>query len=165
MPKAYVPVKSLADTYQSSQDTNYARDQTTGDLFLKSGINNRCIIPEQFKDATFILQDNTAINADNRVYIVPAGKVFLLLGANLQISTDAAALGNAAYLKIGSAAILRGYGNGDASGCAYGMSQNFASILVIDEATDIRVSTSDPNVRATGCVFGYEIPKSSYFPA
>ena len=165
MPKAYKPVLSTKDVYQGSQNTNYARDQTTGQIFLKSGVNQRCVLPEQFKTAVFVLKDNTANNTSNTVYTVPTGRVFFLLGANLNYASDAAAFGNAAYLKIGSDGLLRGYGNNDAAGVSYGMSQNFASILVFPAGTVFSVSTSDVNVRATGCVFGYEINESEYFPA
>lgn len=169
MPKAFKPTNSIGDKYQGSEPTNYVRDQTTGQLVLKSGINQRCIVPEMFKTAEFILKDNTAVNTDNTVYTVPAGKVLLLLGANLNYSSQAATFGNAARLNfdIGGTitAILRGYGDGSATGCAYGMSQNFASILVLPEDTRIYVSSSSANVRATGCIFGFIISNSEYFPA
>ncbi len=169
MPKAFKPTTSVGDKYQGSEPTNYVRDQTTGQLVLKSGFNTRCVLPEMFKSAEFILKDNTAINTDTTIYTVPAGKVLLLLGANLNYSSQAATFGNAARLNFDIngtiTAILRGYGDGSATGCAYGMSQNFASILVIPEGVRIYVSSASVNVRATGCVFGYIINNSEYFPA
>lgn len=165
MPKAYVPILSKEDVYQSSQDTNYARDQTTGQIFLKSGINQRCIVPEQFKTATMKVVDNTAVNAENNVYVVPQGKVMLVLGMTLQVSTQAATFGNAGRLKINGNGILRGYGSAEATGCAYGMTQNLSSFLVLVYGDSVTVSSADADLRATGSIFGYEIDESEYFPA
>lgn len=163
--KAFTGIPSKNDIYQGSENSNYVRDQTTGQLVLKSGINTRCIIPEQFSSATLIIKDNTAINATGNIYTVPDGKVFLMLGANLNVSSQAATFGNAAYLQLDSAPILRGYGSAEVTGCAYGMTQNFAAIIAVPEKVVIAVRSANANVRATGCVFGYEIDSSEYFPA
>lgn len=165
MPKAYKPVLSKSDVYQGSQNTQYARDQTTGDVFLKSGINQRCIVPEQFKTAVLKVVDNTAINDENNVYTVPQGKVMLVLGMSLQISTQAATFGNAGRLKINGDGILRGYGSADTVGVAYALSQNLSSFLVLVYGDTVTVSSQDTDLRATGSIFGYEIDESEYFPA
>ena len=162
---AYKPVKSASDLYQTSQNTNYARDQTTGELFLKSGANVRTLLTEQFKTAFFEQDDGTAVDTLTTILTVPAGKTFLLIGASLQISTlNANTFNVKGRLRIGSRSILIGYGS-EIPGNGYSISQNLNTIVPIAENTVIRVDSDSPNLRATASIFGYLINNAEYFPA
>jgi len=161
--KVFKAPKSVNDNYQSARDTQYAKDQTTGKLYLTSGTNQRTIIPEQFKTAVFVGGEMDANNSRNTVYTVPAGKVLLLLGVTLQLSFQAASYGNQGQMYIAGIETLSGVGS-DVAG-AYAMSQNLNSILVLNEGELIEVATANVKIKATGCFFGYLIDKSEYYPA
>lgn len=161
----FKPTESINDNYQGSISTQYARDQTTGQLFLKSGTNTRCIVPEMFKTAVFVGDSNWAENTTNTVYTVPDGKVLLLLGVTLQISSKAATYGNAATMDIDGVEVLRGFGNNDASGIAYAITQNLTSFIVLMEKKKIEVTTQTANMKATGGFFGYLIDRAEFYPA
>lgn len=159
----------IKDNYQSSVGTNYYRDQTTGELFKTSGNNVRTIIPEQYKTAKFICEDDSATGSDNDIYQVPAGKVFILCTANLDESNAAALAG------LGSTARLRYSTNGGGSyksliringvgGSNFGKCLSIypSALMVFDENTIFNVVSPSANLAAMACVMGYEIEKSEY---
>lgn len=162
----------LKDNYQGSVQTQYARDQTTGNLFLTSGTNTRTILTEQFKTSTFINEDDSATNSDNDIYIVPAGKVFIMTFAFLNVCcTNAVA-------SLGSTGRLRYSTNGGGSYKALlrfmapvgvSFSNNAcltpAAFMIFPENCIFNVSSSNNAVAATATVMGYEISSSEYHPA
>jgi hypothetical protein len=159
----------VKDNYQSSVGTNYYRDQTTGELFKTSGNNVRTILPEQFKTAKFINEDDSATNSDNNVYIVPAGKVFILTFAFLNVCcTNAVA-------SLGSTGRLRYSTNGGGTyksllrfmapvGVSQSNNQGLtpSAFMVFDQLTEFNVASSNNAVAATATVMGYEIDKAEY---
>jgi len=81
----FKPTEQTKDTYFDSQNTLYARDQTTGEIIRKSAINTRTIMSEQFKSAKIIFARDTQ-NVSNGAFIanqtfatIPAGKVWILV--------------------------------------------------------------------------------------
>jgi len=164
MLKAYKPVLSTKDVYQTSQDTNYQRDQTTGALFLKSGSNVRTILTEQFKSGVFEYNDGTVVGGGSTVLrTVPAGKVLLLMSVSLQISHKAATFGLSGWIRFGGVALLTGYGTDDAG--AYGMAKTFTSFIAVPAGSTIAVQADNNLIRATGSYTGFLIDSSEYFPA
>lgn len=167
--KAFVGNPSNNDFYQSSVSTNYQRDQVTGELFKTSGNNVRTIIPEQFKSAKFINEDQTATNTDNDIYVVPTGKVFILTFAFLNVCNTNA------ILSLGSTGRLRYSTNGGATykallrfmgtvGVSFSNNQGLtpSAYMVFDQLTEFNVSSSNNALAATATVMGYEIEKSEY---
>lgn len=145
------------DSYQSSVTTTYAKDQTTGGLFLTSGTNVRTIIPEMFPSALFIGESNYANNADNNVYIVPTGKKLIVTGLFIQISYQAASYARQANLTLDGAEMLRGYGS-DVAG-AYAMSVPLTALIVLNAGQEFRIVSDSLLIRAVGGFFGYLLDK------
>lgn len=165
MTKIVVPktIDVKKDIYQPIQKVNYVRDSTTGELFLKSGINQRSVIPEQFKTATFITGTNSVSNSTATIYQVPFGKIFFLISITNQISYNANTYGNSAFLKINSSVIMRGYGAATAG--AYVLGQNLNAIIILVGGDTITATTQSTDVTSTATIFGYLIEGSEYYPA
>jgi len=159
---------ALKDNYQGSVSTNYQRDQVTGELFKTSGSNVRTIIPEQFKTAKFINEDDSATNSDNDVYIVPAGKIFVMTFAFLNVccTNAVASLGSTGRLRyrIGGGAYKALLRFMAPVGVSFSNNQGLtpSAYMVFDELTEFNVSSSNAAVAATSTVMGYEIDKSEY---
>ena len=85
---AYKPILSKADIYQSSVQTNYVKDQTTGELFKTSGLNTRSSIQEQCPSAqlfggTILI---SSPGGSQTYYTVPDGKILILMEMNVSFS-------------------------------------------------------------------------------
>lgn len=164
MPKAYKPILSKNDFYQNSQNTNYQRDQTTGELFLKSGSNVRTIITEQFKTATWVNYESSVTNTNAIVYTIPEGKILVLISIGTQVSFKAATFGESgAIFHSTGGNLIELYGNDTAGTSA--LSQVFPIPLVLDSLTFFRFISTATTIRATCFFFGYLIDKSEYYPA
>ena len=169
--KVFKPTISKNDIYQSSQSTQYKKDQTTGELFPTSGQNVKTIIPEMFKSAEFMIIDNSATSGTNHdIYAVGAGKIFILIGASLSTAWEAAhAIGDTGYLRItinGGVSydiMIRASGHGGAVGSSNFMF-NPNVLMVFDETYTFNVRAIT-NCYATATIMGYLIDKSEYFPA
>jgi len=168
---AYKPSISAKDTgYLQSQDTSWAKDSVTGELFKTTSINAKTIIPKIYSSAVLVTHDNFAENDENSVYIVPANKTFLLLGINLSCvwqqigASGGAATGGWGEMGtmgvIGSEKILRGYGH-DGFG-TFTMCQNFVALPVFPSGTEFAVRSTEDYFLSTGGVVGYEIDTIEY---
>ena len=167
----YKPIlDSKSDIYQNSVQTQYARDQTTGNLFLTSGTNTRCIIPEQFKSAKLIGASASAINTQTTIYTVPAGKIFILSSAQVSSTWHDAIVnlitfGNLRYHTGGvPTTIIRTFGVWGLSGTTT-ISLNPSSILVFTAGYIFEVASNSAQLNCGGCLLGYEIDVAEYHPA
>jgi len=163
MPTVYHTPLTTAKSYTLPYtDVISELDPNTGLPLIKSGINVRTILPEQFKTATFIAKTNSANNGSSTIYTIPDGKVLLLTSICLQVSFQAASLGNGGQLTLDGNTLLRGYGS-DVSG-AYAMNQSLPTLIVCSSSSVFAVDNSSAKVRHTGSIFGYLIDASEYKP-
>ena len=165
----YKPILSKNDVYQESVNTNYQRDQTTGELFKTSGNNVRTIIPEQIKCENLIQKQLIVSNTSfDNLYIVPKGYVFILNYVTLQSSFNISAatitsvreckltLGNSSTIGISHTIF---HVNGSISQFGFSDVITPSNTLIYDQDARFKL-TSDINSSCSASISGYLIKKS-----
>jgi len=142
-------------------------DTLTGEKVVKSGLNVRSIITEQFKTASFNVASANAIDSTSNVVTIPDNKICLLVSANLCASSNATTSGNATlrYSTNGGGSTntilrVRTLAIGTAT-----QALNTPVILVFPSGTIFEVVSDATTIICDGVVHYYLISPEEYLPA
>lgn len=110
-------------------------------------------VPREFNGATLINASNTASNAENTVYEVPAGKKLWLVSMVLDVNFAAGTTGNAAYAQIDGGNCIRLYGASAAGTKMQTLGTN--QLVEVTAGVKIEIETLSANVFAAVAITGY----------
>ena len=121
-----------------------------------------------YKTAVFTSQYETTANADENIYVVPSGKVFLLTGFSVNVTYKAGTFADLGEFYIEAPTgwyniMFESYGN-DTAGTT-SISQNINPIIPCIAGTSFDNYSGSANVKISTAIWGYSIDACEYNPA